>query len=319
VRFRDLFGLTRAALASALMFMMGAIIPVVGALAMLFSPAPVLGCAVGFRHATWRSAAVAALAAGLVMFAGGWQAGSGYLATIGAAAIAISYLIERRQPFERIVVGATAIIVTAGAGFALAYAGSPQALAQELHHNLAEALEHGQKFYGAAGLDVVLTPDVRASVVDTTLSLMPALMVISTALIVLANLAVFWRISGRQQRIGYPLFGDLVRWSTPDWLIWVLLVTGFGLFIPMPAMSTIALNCFVVVAAIYFCQGLAIMAFYFRLLAMPSLARGLIYFITIVQPVLAVLVCAAGILDFWIDFRRLKPPSAETRNLGDFL
>jgi uncharacterized protein YybS (DUF2232 family) len=228
-------------------------------------------------------------------------------------------LIERRQPFERIVVGATAIILTAGAAIALAYAGTPQALAQGLHHNLTEAVERGQKFYAAAGLDVVLTPDIRASVVDTTLSLMPALMAISTALMVLVNLRVFWRISGRQQRIGYPLFGDLVRWSAPDWLIWVLIVTGFGLFIPVQQMGTIALNCFVVAAAIYFCQGLAIMAFYFRLLAMPSLARGLIYFITIVQPVLAVLVCAAGILDLWIDFRRLKPPSREARNLGDFL
>lgn len=319
MRFRDLFGLTRAALASALMFIMGALVPVVGVLAMLFAPTPVLGCAVGFRHATWRSVAVAAIAFGLVTFAGGLAAGGGYLATIGAAAMTMSYLIERRQPFERIVVGATAIIITAGAAMALAYAGSPQALAQGLNHDLTQALERGQKVYGAAGLDVVLTADVRASVVDTTLSLMPALMAVFTALMVLANLAVFWRISGRQQRIGYALFGDLVRWTTPEWLIWVLLVTGFGLFIPVRAMSTIALNCFVAVATIYFCQGLAIMAFYFRRLAMPSLARGLIYFITIVQPVLAVLVCAAGILDLWIDFRRLKPPSPEARNLGDFL
>jgi len=319
VRFRDLFGVARAALASAVMFMLGAIVPVVGALLMVFAPTPVLGCAVGFRHAMWRSIAVVLIAAGLVAFAGGLKAGGGYLATIGAAATAMSYLIERRQPFERIVVGATAMIVTAGAAVALAYTGSPQALAQGLHNDLMGALARGEKLYGAAGLDLVLTADVRASVVNTTLSLMPALTAISAALMVLANLAIFWRISGRQQRVGYALFGDLVRWSTPEWLIWVLLVTGFGVFIPIPAMSTIALNCFVCLAAVYFCQGLAIMVFYFRLLAMPSLARVLIYFITIVQPVLAVLVCTAGILDLWIDFRRLKPPSPEARNLGDFL
>jgi hypothetical protein len=55
------------------------------------------------------------------------------------------------------------------------------------------------------------------------------------------------------------------------------------------------------------------------MLAMPPLARVLIYFITGVQPVLAILVCMAGVLDMWIDFRRLKPPSTETRNLSDFL
>jgi len=76
---------------------------------------------------------------------------------------------------------------------------------------------------------------------------------------------------------------------------------------------------FVCVVAVYFCQGLAIMAFYFKVLSMPPAARGLIYFVTIVQPVLAALVCAVGIFDLWIDFRRLKPPSQEARNLGDFL
>jgi uncharacterized protein YybS (DUF2232 family) len=279
----------------------------------------VLGSAVGFRHAIWRSIAVVVVAAGLVTFAGGLAAGGCYLAMAGGAATAISYLVERRHPFERIVAGATTVVVVASVGAALAYTGSPQALAKALHSSLTAALDRGQKFYSKAGLDMVLTPDVRASVVATTLTLMPALTAISAAFMVLLNLAVFWRISGRQQRIGYLLFGDLVRWSTPDWLIWVLLVTGFGLFIPVPALGTIALNCFVCVAVVYLCQGLAIMAFYFRVLAMPSLARGLVYFITIVQPVLAILVCMAGILDLWIDFRRLKPPSPEAGNLGDFL
>ena len=111
-----------------------------------------------------------------------------------------------------------------------------------------------------------------------------------------------------------------MRWATPEWLIWVLLVTGFGLFIPITAMRTIALNCFVCVAAVYFCQGLAIMAFYFRLLAMPSLARGLVYTITVVQPILAMMACVAGVFDLWIDFRRLKPPpSTATRDVGNLL
>jgi uncharacterized protein YybS (DUF2232 family) len=180
-------------------------------------------------------------------------------------------------------------------------------------------LNRSEKLYSAAGLDVTLSPETAANVVGTTLTLIPSLMAVSAALLVLANLGLFWRIGGRQQRVGYPLFGDLVRWSTPEWLIWVLLVNGFGLFIPVPALRTVALNCFVAVAAVYFCQGLAIMAFYFRMLAMPLVARALILIITMVQPVLAVLVCIAGILDLWIDFRRLKPPSAEARNLRDLL
>jgi uncharacterized protein YybS (DUF2232 family) len=188
-----------------------------------------------------------------------------------------------------------------------------------MHADLMTAMTRGQKFYHNFGIDGGLSADTESSIIDAALRLSPALAAISAAFVALINLGLFWRMSGRQQRVGYTLFGDLARWSTPEWLIWVLLVSGFGLFIPVAPLSTIALNCFICVAAIYFCQGLAIMAFYFKVLSMPPVARGLIYFVTGVQPVLAVLVCAAGIFDLWIDFRRLKPPSQEARNFGDFL
>ena len=61
------------------------------------------------------------------------------------------------------------------------------------------------------------------------------------------------------------------------------------------------------------------MSFYFRMLGMPTVARVAIYVIASVHPVLAVLVCLAGVLDMWIDFRRLKPPSQEAGNFSDFL
>jgi uncharacterized protein YybS (DUF2232 family) len=228
-------------------------------------------------------------------------------------------MLERRKPFEMVVLCTAAAMLVAGTLAAFAAAGSPGALAQALHTDLMAAMARGEKFYRNLGIDAGLSADTRSSIVNAALRLSPALAAISAAFVALANLGLFWRLSGRQQRVGYMLFGDLVRWSTPEWLIWALLVSGFGLFIPMAPLSTIALDCFICVAAIYFCQGLAIMAFYFKVLAMPPLARGLIYFVTGVQPVLAALVCAAGVFDLWIDFRRLKPPSQEARNLGDFL
>jgi hypothetical protein len=54
------------------------------------------------------------------------------------------------------------------------------------------------------------------------------------------------------------------------------------------------------------------------MLAMPRIVRGTIYVIALLQPVLAALVCLAGIFDMWIDFRRLKPPSQEAGSLDDF-
>ena len=316
---KDTIGLVRAAFGAAALFLAGGVVPAIGGVAMLFAPTPVLGFAVGYPRAMWRMAGAITLAAALIAVGGGAPAAGAYLLTLGLATVVMVFLIERRRPFERIVLSTTAAMLLAGAVVALAVAGSPAGLADALRHDLMLAMARGEKFYKNVGMDSNIPTELRTNIVEATLRLSPALAAISAAVTVLINLGVFWRLSGKQQRTGYMLFNDLVRWSTPDWLIWVLLTTGFGLFIPIDPLSTISLDLFVCVAAVYFCQGLAIMAFYFKVLAMPPLARGLIYFVTIVQPVLAALVCAVGIFDLWIDFRRLKPPSQEARNLGDFL
>ncbi len=316
---RTILAVIRAALASAVMFMGGALIPAVGGFAMVLAPTPVLHSSVGYRNAIWRSIAIALLSAAVVGIGGGVGAIVAYLVTAGVASAVMCYLIERRQSFERIVGSVAVLLFALGTLSALLAAGSPQTLADQLRTDLTATITRGEKFYAMAGVETSLTPDIRAGIVEAILQLMPALALISAALLVIANLATFWRVSGRQARVGYALFGDLARWSTPEWLIWALLVSGFGLFVPLVPLRTIALNCFVSVAVIYFCQGLAIMSFYFHVLGMPWLARALVYVITIIQPILAVLACVAGVLDMWIDFRRLKPSNPQTGKLGDFL
>jgi uncharacterized protein YybS (DUF2232 family) len=316
---RDAFGMGRAAFAATALFIAGGVVPVVGAMAMLFAPAPVMVYAVGLPNPMWRMAGVLVIAAGLIALVAGPFGAGVYVLTFGLATVIMCGMLERRKPFELIVLCTAATLIVVGAVAALVSAGSPEALASSLRHELMAGMLRGEKFYKALGMEAGLSGDTPSIIVDTTLRLSPALAATLAAFSVLANLAVFWRVTGKQQRVGYMLFGDLVRWSTPEWLIWALIVAGFGLFIPLAPLGTIALDCLVCVAAVYFCQGLAIMAFYFRVLAMPPLARGLIYFVTAVQPVLAVLVCAAGIFDLWIDFRRLKPPSQEAGNFGDFL
>jgi uncharacterized protein YybS (DUF2232 family) len=322
---RDLIGTLRAAIAAAVMFLAGPILPVIGGLGMLLSPAPVLVYAAGESRMALRAALATVVAAGLIVVGGGpttfGPAAAGiYLMTFGVATVVMAAMLERRQSFEMIVLVATVVILTAGAAALLATVGSPATLADAMRTDLLNGMARGQKFYKAIGMQSGVPSETRAAIVDGTLRLAPALAALSAATAALLNLGVVWRYTGRERRLGYVLFGDLARWSAPEWLIWALVVAGFGLlFIPGAQLRLIALNLFVVVAAVYFCQGLAIMSFYFKVLAMPALARGLIYFVTMVQPVLAALVCAVGVFDLWIDFRRLKPPSREARNLGDYL
>jgi uncharacterized protein YybS (DUF2232 family) len=320
---KAIVGLTRAAALSGALFLAVAAIPIAGGFAMLFAPAPILIFAVGRLSPHLRATLSVLLAAILVTIAAGVSAGITYGVSFGIATILMCYMLERRYSFEMIVLVTAGTMLVTGAAAALIGAGSPDAMLATIHQSLKAGMERGQDFYKSIGMDAALSPDTQASAIDIFIQLSPALAAIAAAALVMLNLTVFWRWAGKK-RLPYDPFGELPKWSTPEWLIWVLLAAGFAFqgfkyLIPIKPVETIALDAFLCVGAVYFCQGLAIMSFYFQMLGMPAVARVAIYVITCVQPVLAVLVCLAGVLDMWIDFRRLKPPNQEAGNFNDFL
>jgi uncharacterized protein YybS (DUF2232 family) len=314
---KAVIGLIRASALAAAFFLAGGAIPIAGAVATLFAPVPILIYAVGRTRPNLRASAAIAVAAVLVAVGAGPFAAAGYLAAFGIATAVMCLMLERHYSFERIVLVGAAAMLSAGSVAALALTGSPEALVKALRGELTSGMARGQELYRYLGMQSVVAADTQASVLELTMRLMPALAVLLAACSVLLNLRLFWRWVG-SQRLNYQLFADLFKWSSAEWVIWILLATGFGMFIPVTAISDIALNGFICVAAIYFCQGLAIMGFYFQMLQVPSVVRGVIYFVTLAQPVVAAIVCLAGVFDMWVDFRRLKPPSQEAGSFGDF-
>lgn len=319
---KAIVGLVRAAALSGALFLAVAAIPIAGGFAMLFAPAPILIFAVGRLNPYWRASISVLLAGVLVAIAAGVGAGISYAVSFGLATMILCVMLERRYPFELIVLFTAGAMIVAGSAAALIAAGSPEAMLAAMQSSLKAGMARGQDFYKAIGMDAGLSADTQATAIDIFIRLSPALAAIAAAATVMLNLTTFWRWAGKA-RMPYDLFGELPKWSTPEWLIWVLLAAGFAFqgfnYLAIKPAETIALDAFICVAAVYFCQGLAIMSFYFRVLGMPTVARVAIYIITTLHPVLAVLVCVAGVLDMWIDFRRLKPPSQEAGNFSDFL
>jgi uncharacterized protein YybS (DUF2232 family) len=318
-------GIRAAALSGAFFLALGAV-PLFGLIAAMLSPAPILIFSAGRSRANLRACFTVLMAALLVMgltaIAGGhstgFRAAGEYLITAGVATIVMTWAIERRQPFEAVLIAAAGTVFALIAVLAVVAAGGPSALMTALQNSLAKLIAQGQETYRALGMPNPMSPEVQSDTLDLLVKLSPGLTFIFVSLSILLNLRVFWRWAGKQ-RLQYPLFADLVRWSAPEWLIWGLIATGFGMLAPIAPLSDIATNAFLCFAFVYFCQGLAIMAFYFQALSVPAIVRGVIYFITIVQLVVALVVCLAGVFDMWIDFRRLKPPSQEAGNYGDFL
>jgi uncharacterized protein YybS (DUF2232 family) len=309
--------MVRAAALAGAFFLAGGAIPLLGGILMMLAPAPIIIYAVGRPTPILRAIIAVLLAAAFVAILAGPFAGLGYLVSFGLGAAVACYLLERRSSFEVIAAVGAGAMVAASVMAALAMMGGPDALIKTVHDELAQGMARGQDLYKLLGMRATIPADTQASIISLTVRLSPAFALLLAASAMLLNLRVFWRWGG-QQRLAYSLFGDLSRWSAPEWMVWLLLAGGFGWFIPVPALSDIALNGFICVAAVYFCQGLAIIGFYFQSLAVPSIVRGIIYFVVFAQPVVAALVCIAGVFDMWIDFRRLKPPSPEANNLGDF-
>jgi uncharacterized protein YybS (DUF2232 family) len=229
-------------------------------------------------------------------------------------------MIERRYSFEAIVAVAALAMFSASAVASIIAAGGAANLVKIAHDELTSGVARAQEFYKRAGMDASVGADVQAYVIDMTMRLSPALALVIAALAMLGNLRIVWRMAG-PARVPYRLFGDMSRWSAPEWMVWLLLATGFAMFVPAGAATTIALNGFICVAAIYLFQGLAIMGFYFHALGVPSVVRVMIYFFLFFLAHLAglALVSTAGLFDMWIDFRRLKPPREEAGSFGDFL
>ncbi|MFZ0659981.1 MAG: DUF2232 domain-containing protein [Candidatus Binataceae bacterium] len=315
---KEIIGMTRASALAAALFIAGGLIPFFGAFAVLLSPLPILLYAVGRVRAELRVTIAVALAAVLIAIAGGLQGAGGYLLSFGLATVVMVWMLERRRPFEMIVIAGAGAMLVVAALAALAMFGTPAGIANAVQAQLAIGMAHGQEMYRAMGMPNALPADTQTELLSVIMRISPALAATLAGFAMLVNLRLFWRWSGKT-RLTYPLFADLSKWSAPEWLIWGLIATGFGMLAPIRAISDIALNGFLLFAAVYFCQGLAIMGFYFQSLSVPVIVRGVIYFITIVQPVVAAVVCVAGVFDMWIDFRRLKPPRQEAGNYGDFL
>ncbi len=317
VRFKAALELARSALTAAALFLAGGVIPVLGAPLLLCAPAPILITALG-RPSVYRTIA-AALALTLAIIGGiaGPIQALAFALTLGIATVLIALTVRRRWRFEQIVVAAAAAVVAMATAALLLWAGSPAVLMRHLRESVAAALSHSADLYARLGVSESESRQIIARVLDITTQLAPALGAMLAGLMVLINLGLISRWLGKE-RLGYQLFGGLPTWRTPEWLIWALLATGFGMFIPQETARIAALNGFVLVAAVYFCQGLAIVAYYLQMLAMPRVVRGTIYLIALLQPMLAALVCLAGVFDMWIDFRRLKPPSQEAGSIDDF-
>jgi uncharacterized protein YybS (DUF2232 family) len=287
-----------------------ALVPIVGMMGTVFIPVPVL-----FYHArTGRQAAVVIAAAtlGFVSLLGGALelVFFGEFLLIG---LALGELMPRGVSIERTAGVVCAAVFAFGlAGLAVygVFTGAEffAILSETARVNLELTVEIYRQM-GVSEEQIQFLENALPVIQRVLIGIVPALAVSSTLMVIWASLltarAVF-------QRFGMPFadYGELDHWKAPEPLVWGVIAAGGLLLVPDFFARTVGLNGLLVFMVVYFFQGIAIVAFYFRKKKVPRVARLLFYGIVGVQQVVMLAVIGVGFFDTWFNFRKLGKPIA---------
>ncbi len=167
----------------------------------------------------------------------------------------------------------------------------------------AEVMQSVHQVMGEGSSKVPLFPGVsQAEAEAILLRLLPGLLVTNTGLVAWLNIVLLRQLNmlATGNRPEPPLYNFIL----PEWLIFGALGAGFLMFMPVAPLKAVSLNLLLVLGALYFCQGAAVMSAWFNRLGLPRILRVIGYPLMFLNP-LFFLIIALGVLDLWLDFRRL--------------
>jgi len=266
----------------------------------MFAPLPALILATQEPAAMcglWLALSTAAIGATL-----GVSAAVGFLLPLALPSLAVAVAIRRFWTFERTaLIGIVAWSLGVAAVSLLAF-GDVETLVGAAREQLLKSFDlavYTSGSMGASANALAAVEGERDLFVSGLLELLPAMVVLTGALTIIANLVLLRSWTGVSRNVNLRL------WRTPDLLIWALIAAGFGMFVPAYAPAIAARNLFIVLLGCYFCQGLAIVSYYLDRFRLPRGIQIAGYLLIAVQHVVAAMVLALGVFDLWGNFRRL--------------
>ncbi len=229
----------------------------------------------------------------------------------------LSELAEQRLTIEETIGYACGIVFVSGLLGVLLYGNlTGTALVPLISAYIAKNLELSLMVYRDMGMPAERVEAVSASL-DTIrfilVRLLPALYAAGILIVAWMTVLLVRRLM-RQQELGFPDFGHLNQWQAPDILVWGVIGSGLLLLLPATALKIVGGNVLIVLATIYFFQGMAIASFYFERKSLPTILKIFLYGLVFVWQPLLIGVVGLGLFDMWGDFRRLKNLEADDRD-----
>lgn len=280
-------------------------VPLMGMVAGVVAPLPVLYYQL--KWGRWIVGASAVVAIALVLVpVGGLPVAVLYLLQAGLLSILLPHFLARGHSAGRaltlavLIVAAVATVSVVGYGVAAGIDLDRQ-VAAAIKTNLDQTLAL-YKAKGASGEDLLSLKEALAQIGDLFGQIYPAMLLISLAAVAGINLLMLRRFrEGLTVKLPETQFSSF---RNPENLVWGLIVAGFALLIDNGVVQAVALNVIVVVGFLYFMQGLAVVAHFFATYRVPVFFKFFFYVLLVLQAYLVLAVALLGLFDLWANFRR---------------
>lgn len=289
-------------------FLLVALIPFAGPFVLILTPLPILY----YRSRLGRLRgltvlAVSFLAAYVILELAGHRANLSVLFMIGFTGVLLSEVLKRNFSVEKTLLLASSALFCCGAGFVLYHAfRSGIAPWRMVETYVARIIEENIKLYAQMNISDEQVQMIRENAPQLTLfftGIFPALGLSGIVLTVWVNLLA-GRLLFQRSGVTFPDFGDLAAWKAPERLVWIVIIAGGMLLVPLEGIPVVGMNLLIVSGLIYLFQGLAIAAFFFRQKQVPKMFRLLFYGLILVQQYMLIVLIALGLFDMWVDFRK---------------
>lgn len=300
-----------ASLQSAGMMLAGFLIPILGQIALLIAPVPLILIMV--REGKLPGLLALGIATAIIMVLAGGQAVFVVIfLSFGFMAMGLADGLRWRwKPENAVTMGAlltlVALVVVLAPFLSQAEKG-PIAITEEyLRTSIAEA----QQLYTQLGLiDVAqMMAQVTDRVVYYLVRLLPGIILATTLLQAACCYGMARSLILRQDPAAAVLSEpSLATWHAPDSWVWGLIVALGLVAMPDVTIRFIGMNLALIFLLVYSVQGLSLVEFTLRKAKVGTIWRSMILTFIVALPVI-VPVIALGVVDIFADFRKVRTPT----------
>ncbi len=231
------------------------------------------------------------------------------ISTYFLSSIIIGEMIRKKRPVEQIVLAG--ILPPFISGTAMWFYQAVKSHTEPFAYSYQVILKNLKEtilYYEKIGMDKEKIEYLNASLNDMAtviIYLFPAVYLMGLIFIIFLNFLLTRYILMKMESPGAQ-FSPLTSWFASDRLVWGLIGSGILLTVPSGAAKVIGGNLLILFMFLYFFQGLALAADFFKRKQIRFFWQVLSYMLLLIWPLLGIAVALLGLFDIWIDFRKVR-------------